>query len=138
MLWKIFQSPKVSKIFFLKQESLNYSITYNACAFTKLNITSSPNISRNMSEKVKAVVFRCSSKHVFIIISQISRKKAPVLDSLSNKFSGPQACKFIKKRVQHRYFLAKFGNFLRAPFFYRITSVSEKVNDLLNGRSFHM
>ena len=65
-------------------------------------------------------------------------QKTPVLDSLSNKFSGPQACKFIKKRVQHRHFVVKFGDFLRRPFFYRITSVSEKVDDLLNGRSFHM
>ena len=31
-------------------------------------------------------------------------KKTPVLDSLFNKFAGMKACKFIKKRLQHRCF----------------------------------
>ena len=30
---------------------------------------------------------------------------------------GPQACNYIKKRLQHRCFSVKFAKFLRIPFF---------------------
>ena len=33
--------------------------------------------------------------------------KIHVLESLFKKAPGPQACKFIKKKLQHRYFSAK-------------------------------
>ena len=45
---------------------------------------------------------------------------------------------FIKKRVQHRCFSVKFGKFLRTSFFYRAASVSEKVDDIFHGGSFHV
>ena len=48
-------------------------------------------------------------------ISQISLEKY-VLQSLFKKASGPQACKFIKKRLQHRYFPVKSARFSRALF----------------------
>ena len=38
------------------------------------------------------------------------------LDSLLKKASGPQACRFIKKRLQHRYFPVKLARFSRALF----------------------
>ena len=44
-------------------------------------------------------------------------RKTPVLDSLFNKVAGPQACSFIKKRLQHRCFPVKFAKLLRTPFF---------------------
>ena len=42
--------------------------------------------------------------------------KIHVLDSLFKKASGPQASKFIKKRLQHRYFPVKLARFSRALF----------------------
>ena len=39
-----------------------------------------------------------------------------VLESLFKKASGPQAYKFIKKRLQHRYFPVKLARFSRALF----------------------
>ena len=42
--------------------------------------------------------------------------KIHVLKSLFKKASGPQACKFIKKRLQHRYFPVKLAKFSRTLF----------------------
>ena len=42
--------------------------------------------------------------------------RTPALESLFKKAAGPEACNFIKKRLQHRCFSVKFANFLRAPF----------------------
>ena len=39
--------------------------------------------------------------------------KKPVLESLLNKDVGLQACNFIKKRLQHRYFPVNIAKFLR-------------------------
>ena len=43
--------------------------------------------------------------------------KIHVLESPFKKDSGPQACKFIKKRLQHSYFPVKLTRFSRALFF---------------------
>ena len=43
-------------------------------------------------------------------------KKTTVLESFFDKVSGLQACKFIGKRLQHRYFLVDIANFSRASF----------------------
>ena len=43
--------------------------------------------------------------------------KTPLLESLFNKVAGLQADCFIKKRLQHRYFLVDFAKFLKTPFF---------------------
>ena len=51
---------------------------------------------------------------VFVKISQYSRE-TPVMKSLLNKVVGPKACKFIKKRPQHRCFPVNIGKFLRTP-----------------------
>ena len=56
---------------------------------------------------------RCSVKTVFSKVLQ----KTPVLKFLFNKAAGLQAYYFIKKRLQHRYFLVNFAKILRAPFF---------------------
>ena len=37
--------------------------------------------------------------------------KIHVLESLFKKASGPQACNFIKKRLQHRYFPVNLARF---------------------------
>ena len=46
-----------------------------------------------------------------------------VLESLFKKASGPQACKFIKIRLQHRCFPVKLARFL-STFFYRALPVA--------------
>ena len=56
----------------------------------------------------EAVVYRSSSKSVFLKISQIS---------LENICVGLNACNYIKKRFQHRCFPVKFPKLLRTPFF---------------------
>ena len=43
-----------------------------------------------------------------------------MLESLLNKVADPQACSFIKKRLQHRCFPMKFTKFLRTPFLKKI------------------
>ena len=43
--------------------------------------------------------------------------KAPVLESLLDKVAHLHACNFVKKRLQHRCFPAKFARFLRRLFF---------------------
>ena len=43
-------------------------------------------------------------------------RKIPVLESLSEKVAGRKACNFIKERLQHRCFTAKFTKFLRSDF----------------------
>ena len=59
---------------------------------------------------------RCSKK-----FSKFHRK-IPVLESL---FDGLQACNFIKKRLQHKWFPVKFAKFLcKNTFFYRIHEVA--------------
>ena len=40
-------------------------------------------------------------------------KLQAVLESLFSKIVGLQACKFIKKRLQHRFFSGKFAKFVR-------------------------
>ena len=42
-------------------------------------------------------------------------RKTPVLEPLSNKFAGLQACNLIEKRLQHRCFPVNIENFLRTP-----------------------
>ena len=41
------------------------------------------------------------------------RRKKHVLESHFNKVADPQACNFIQKRLQHRFYSVKFANFLK-------------------------
>ena len=59
---------------------------------------------------------RCSVIKVFLKISLILQE-TPVLESLFNKVAGLQACNFIKKRLQHRYFPVKIAKFFKKTFF---------------------
>ena len=43
-------------------------------------------------------------------------KSFAIFEFLSNEFTGLQACSFIKKRLQHRYFSVKIAKSLRASF----------------------
>ena len=53
-------------------------------------------------------------KGIFLKIHKFRRKK-PALESLFNKVSGLEACNFIKKRFQHRFFPGRFAKSLRTP-----------------------
>ena len=46
-----------------------------------------------------------------------------MLESLFNKAAGLKACNFIKKRLQHRYFLVNIVKYLRIAFCYRTPPV---------------
>ena len=52
-------------------------------------------------------------------------RKTPVLKSLFTKVVGLNACNFIKARLQHRYFIAKFTKFLRPLIWNLRTNTSE-------------
>ena len=54
---------------------------------------------------------RCSVKKVFLKISQ----ENTCIGVCFNNVAGLQACKFIKKILQHWCFLMKFAKFLRTP-----------------------
>ena len=50
-----------------------------------------------------------------MILANITGKTL-VLESLFTEVAGPQACNFVKKKIQHRCFTVKFAKFLRAGF----------------------
>ena len=76
--------------------------------------------------QVEAAV--CNSlKYVFLIVRNIHKKKL-VLESLFNRASGLKACKFIKKRIQHRWLLWIQWNFLNT-FFYWVPPLAASVQD---------
>ena len=60
---------------------------------------------------------RCSCRFRYI------HRKTPVLESLFNKATGPQACNVIKKGLQQRCFLVNIGEVFKNNFFYRTPSV---------------
>ena len=80
------------------------------------------NFLKKKKEK-ETVVHRCSSKQVFLKISQISRESNCVGVSF-NKVAELRVCNFIKKRLQHRCFPVKFAKFLGTPFFHRTPPVA--------------
>ena len=60
-----------------------------------------------------STIFR--SSHRRIHKKAILKHRKTVLGSLFNKVAGHQASNFIKKRIQHRYFLVNIGKFVRTP-----------------------
>ena len=68
--------------------------------------------------------------------------KTPVLEFLFKKIADPQACNFIKKRLQHMCFPVKFAKFLRAPFFtihlrWLLCKISNINNPTICSQIFH-
>ena len=57
-------------------------------------------------------------------IKKVFLKKAPVLESLTNKVGGMKACNVIKKRLLYRFFLVNIAKFLRRQF-RRLSTTSE-------------
>ena len=59
-------------------------------------------------------IYRSSRSQMFFGTGAL--KNFAMLEFLSNKVAGLQACNFIKKRLQHRCFSVKFAKSLRASF----------------------
>ena len=68
--------------------------------------------------------------------------KTPVLESLFKKVAGPQACDFIKKRLQHRCFPVNVREFFKAPFLiehlrWPLFKISKSNNPTICPKIFH-
>ena len=55
------------------------------------------------------------------LLQHVFTKRTPVMEPLFNKIEGYQTCGFIKKRLQHRYFLVNFRKFIRTPILKKIS-----------------
>ena len=76
---------------------------------------SSWEILRNYSTIFRSSHRRCSIKKTILKHFVIFTGKHLCRGLFFNKDAGHQACNFIKKRPQHRYFLANIGKFIRRP-----------------------
>ena len=74
---------------------------------------SSWEILRNYSTIFRSSHQRCSIKKAILKHFVIFTGKRLCRGLFFNKVAGHQACNFIKKRLQHRYFLANIGKFIR-------------------------
>ena len=76
---------------------------------------SSWEIHRNYSTIFRSSHQRCSTKKA-ILKHFVKFTGKHLCRHLSfNKVAGHQACNFLKKRLQHRFFLANIGKFIRRP-----------------------
>ena len=62
----------------------------------------------------EAAVRRCSSKYVFLKVSQISQENT-IIGVSFYKTCRLKVCNFVQKRLQQRYFPVKFAKLLRTP-----------------------
>ena len=60
------------------------------------------------------------------------RRQTPVLESLFNKVAGLRACNFIKKRLQHPYFLVNIVKFLRTVYRGKLKNSLSRILKLKN------
>ena len=73
-----------------------------------------------ISQKILKLNFKSSCLKIFFKINVLKffcniYRKTPVLELLFNKVTGLEVCCFIKKRLQHRYFLVNIAKCLRTP-----------------------
>ena len=95
----------------------NQEFYQRSCVFQKLPFRTGiffykSNVAKLVVDNEVIAIRRCSSKQMFLKISQISEKTS-VLESLLIKL----VCSFIKKRLQHRCFPVKLADFFRTAFF---------------------
>ena len=57
-------------------------------------------------------------------------RKTPVLESLFNKLACLKACKFVKKRLQHRYFPVNIAKFYEQLFVIEHLRPASVLNDV--------
>ena len=72
-------------------------------------------ILRNSSTIFSSSHRRCSIKQAILKHFVIFTGKHLCRGLFFNKVAGHEACNFIKKRLQHRYFLANIKKFIRRP-----------------------
>ena len=71
-----------------------------------------------MVQYTEAAAWKCSVKKVFLKnLQKFEGKKTPMLESLFHKVTGPEACYFIKNRLQYSCFPVNFIKVLRTRFF---------------------
>ena len=86
---------------------------------------SSLEILRNYSTIFRSSHRSCSIKKAILKYFVIFTGKHLCRDLFLNKVAGHQACDFIKKRLQQRYFLANIGKFIRRPI---LKNISERLH----------
>ena len=86
---------------------------------------SSWEILRNYSTIFRSSHQRCSIKKAILIHFVIFTGKHLRRYLFFNKVAGHQACNFIKKRLQHRYFLANIEKSIRRP---TLKNISERLH----------
>ena len=72
-------------------------------------------ILRNSSTIFRSSHWRCSIKKAVLKHFVIFTGKHLCWGLFFNKVAGHQSCNFIKKRLQHRYFLVNIRKFIRRP-----------------------
>ena len=66
---------------------------------------------------------KCSVDQMFLK-NHKNHGKAPLLESLFNKVVGPEACNFIKKRLQYNFFYCESCIILKDMLFYKTALVA--------------
>ena len=79
----------------------------------------------NISTIFRSSHRRCSIKIAVLKHFVIFTGKHLWQSLLFNQVEGHQTCGFIKKRLQHRYFLVNFGKFIRTP---KLKKISERLH----------
>ena len=93
---------------------------------------SSWEILRNYSTIFRSSHWRCSIKKAILKHFVIFTGKHLCRGLFFNKVAGHQACNFIKRRLQHRYFFANIRIFIRRPILFWTTLA----NGCLVGKCF--
>ena len=93
---------------------------------------SSWEILRNYSTIFRSSHRGCSIKKAILKHLVIFTRKYLRGDLFFNKVAGHQACNFIKKRLQHKYYLANIVKFIRRPI---LKSISERCENVFQIRS---
>ena len=84
-----------------------------------------PEIYRNFSTTFRSSHPRCFIKKAFLKHFVVFKGKHLCWRLFFNKVAGHQSCNFIKKRLQHRYFLVNIGKCIRRPI---LKNISERLH----------
>ena len=82
-------------------------------------------ILRNPSTIFRSSHWKCSTKKAILKHFVIFTGKHLCWGLFLNKVAGHKACNFIKKRLQHRYFLVNIGKCIRRPI---LKNISERLH----------
>ena len=105
----------VTSIYIISCLHLQHNVFTNLWPILLYKYFSSWEILRNYSIIFRSSHLRCSIKKAITEHFVIFTGKHLCRRLFFNKVAGHQACNFIKKRLQHRHFLANIGKFIRRP-----------------------